>query len=99
MAFVALNLFHEKAIVTLAIASLLIVHFKEALVNSRLGVIQAFTLQKEAMKITEVQTCKQINSTVDLNLDSIKTAIHQLDELFGDEKINADEVNKCYGSH
>ena len=47
------------------------------------------------MKITEVQTCKQINSTVDLDLDSIKTAINKLDELLHDEEFNADEVTEC----
>ena len=65
------------------------------LINSRLGLIQASTLHKEAMKITEVQTCKQINLTVDLDLDSIKTAINELDEMLRDEDFTADEVNEC----
>jgi uncharacterized coiled-coil DUF342 family protein len=65
------------------------------LINSRLGVIQASTLQKEAMKITEVQTCKQIVSTVALDLDSIKTAIAELDEMLRDEDFTADEVTEC----
>ncbi len=47
------------------------------------------------MKITEVQTCKQINSTVDLDLDNIKAAINELDEMLHDEDFNADEVNEC----
>ncbi|MBA2750332.1 MAG: hypothetical protein H0U45_16780 [Tatlockia sp.] len=52
-------------------------------------------LQKEAMKITEVQTCKQINSTVDLDLDSIKAAINELDEMLHDDDFNANEVTEC----
>ncbi len=47
------------------------------------------------MKITEVQTCKQINSTVDLDLDNIKAAINELDEMLHDEDFNADEVTEC----
>jgi predicted sugar kinase len=52
-------------------------------------------LQKEAMKITEVQTCKQVNSIVDLDLDSIKAAISELDEMLHDDDFNADEVTEC----
>ncbi len=47
------------------------------------------------MKITEVQTCKQISFTVDLDLNSIKTAIDELDEMLRDEDFNADEVTEC----
>ena len=47
------------------------------------------------MKITEVQEYKQINSTVDLDLDSIKTAINELDEMLRDDDFNADEVTEC----
>ena len=47
------------------------------------------------MKITEVQTCKQINSTVDLDLDRIKAATNELDEMLRDEEFNADEVTEC----
>ena len=52
-------------------------------------------LQKEAMKITEVQEYKQINSTVDLDLDSIKAAISELNEMLHDDDFNADEVTEC----
>jgi hypothetical protein len=47
------------------------------------------------MKITEVQTCKQISFTVDLDLGSIKTAINELDEMLRDDDFNADEVTEC----
>ncbi len=47
------------------------------------------------MKITEVQTCKQVNSIVDLDLDSIKAAISELDEMLHDDDFNADEVTEC----
>ncbi len=47
------------------------------------------------MKITKVQEYKQINSTVDLDLNSIKTAIDELDEMLRDEDFNADEVTGC----
>lgn len=47
------------------------------------------------MKNTQVQEHKQINSTVDLDLDSIKTAINELDEMLHDEDFTADEVNEC----
>jgi uncharacterized coiled-coil DUF342 family protein len=47
------------------------------------------------MKITEVQEYKQINSTVDLDLDNIKAAINKLDEMLHDEDFTADEVTEC----
>jgi DNA repair ATPase RecN len=60
-----------------------------------LDISKPLPLQKEAMKITEVQEYKQINSTVDLDLNSIKTAINELDEMLRDEDFNADEVTEC----
>jgi hypothetical protein len=68
---------------------------KQPRVNSRLGVIQAFTLQKEAMKITEVQEYKQVNSTVEIDLASIKSSIAELDEMLKDEAFDGDEVTEC----
>lgn len=46
------------------------------------------------MKITELQEYKQVKPTVDVDLDSIKNAINQLDELLRDEAFDADEVNE-----
>lgn len=68
---------------------------KKTRVNSRLGVVQAFTLQKEAMKITEVQEYKQVNSTVEIDLASIKSSIVELDEMLKDEAFDGDEVTEC----
>ena len=90
MAFVVLNLFHEKAIVTLAISSLLIAHFSEFT-----AWITPSPTHKNKMKITEIQEYKQISFTVDLDLDSIKAAINQLDEILHDEEFNADVVIEC----
>ena len=47
------------------------------------------------MKITEVRTCKQINSTVDHDYDSIKAATNESDKMLRDEEFNADEVTEC----
>ena len=49
------------------------------------------------MKITEVQTCKQISFTVDLDLDSIKAAINELDEMLRGDDFNANEVTEYCG--
>lgn len=65
---------------------------KQPRVNSRLGVIQAFTLQKEAMKITEVQEHRQVSSTVEIDLASIKSSIAELDEMLKDEAFNGDST-------
>lgn len=47
------------------------------------------------MKITEVQKYKQVNSTVEIDLASIKSSIVELDEMLKDEDFNADEVTDC----
>lgn len=47
------------------------------------------------MKIKEVQEYKQINFTVELDLDSIKAAITALEEMIQCEDFDADEVKGC----
>ena len=47
------------------------------------------------MKITEVQEYKQVNSTVEIDLASIKSSIAELDEMLKDEAFDGDEVNEC----
>lgn len=47
------------------------------------------------MKITEVQEYKQVNSTVEIDLASIKSSIAELDEMLKDEAFDGDEVTEC----
>ncbi len=47
------------------------------------------------MKITEVQAYKQVNSTVVIDLASIKSSIAELDEMLKDEAFDGDEVTEC----
>ena len=46
------------------------------------------------MKITK-QEYKQVSFTVDIDLDSIKAVINELDEMLRDEAFTADEANVC----
>lgn len=47
------------------------------------------------MKITEVQEYKQVNSTVVIDLASMKSSIFKLDEMLKDEAFDGDEVTEC----
>lgn len=49
------------------------------------------------MKITEIQEYKQVNSTVEIDLASIKSSIAELDEMLKDEAFDGDEVTECCG--
>ncbi len=51
--------------------------------------------KKKQLIITEVQAYKQVNSTVEIDLASIKSSIAELDEMLKDEAFDGDEITEC----